>query len=226
MGDIKKFAVIVAGGKGTRMGTETPKQFLDINGKPVLYHTVNAFVQAMPDAQIIVVLPEGMQQWLERLKQHLPENTNIIATTGGATRFHSVQNGLNAITEDGIVFVHDAARPIISKAMIFRCLQTTIEQGCAIPAIPVAESLRAVDGEQSRPVDRSTIRVIQTPQTFKTEIIKPAFQQPFSEQFTDEATVLEAFGGTVHLVEGEKKNIKITTPEDLIIAQTFLNSNS
>ncbi len=226
MHDIKKYAVIVAGGKGTRMGNAMPKQFLNLNGKPVLSYAIAAFTAAVPDIQIILVLPPDMLSYAQMVLRALPEPVELTLIAGGETRFHSVQNGLNAIDEAGIVFIHDGARPLLSAELIIRCFNAAIEQGSAIPAIAVAESLRQLNGENSAPVNRDNIRIIQTPQTFHTNIILPAFKQAFQPGFTDEATVVESFGSKVYLVEGDRKNLKLTTPEDMIIAEAFLNESA
>lgn len=219
------FVVIVAGGQGTRMGTAMPKQFLSLRGKPVLYHTIRAFSEALPQAHIVLVLPEHQISYAQMVLQAFPERIELTIVAGGATRYHSVQNGLSAVPDDAIVMVHDGVRPLLSAELISRCFSQAQKFGSAIPAIPVADSMRVLlqDGS-SEPVDRSQMRIIQTPQTFKASILLPAMRQPYSEVFTDEATVVEAAGGKVHLVEGEKQNLKITTPEDLLIAEALLSA--
>ncbi len=221
MGDIKKYAVLVAGGKGMRMGNAMPKQFLPLAGLPVLAHSVKTFLKAIPDVHIILVLPPDQFSYAQIVLQSLDNAVDIEIVGGGETRFHSVQNGLNAIQEPGIVFVHDGARPLVSEALILRCLQQAIEKGSAIPAIPVTDSMRIIDEDDSEPVNRDNLRIIQTPQTFHTNIILPAFMCAYSPDFTDEATVVEANGIKVFLVEGERSNIKVTTPEDMIIAEAL-----
>lgn len=218
------FVIIVAGGQGTRMGTAVPKQFLDLNGKPVLYHTINAFVTAFPEAHIVLVLPEQQISYAQMVLQSFPNRIDLTIVSGGKTRFHSVRNGLKDIPEDAIVMIQDGVRPLVSPELIQRCHQQAISTGSAIPAISVADSMRIVKNDASEPVDRSSLRIIQTPQTFKASILLPAMQQPYSETFTDEATVVEAFGQKVHLVEGERSNIKITTPEDMLIATALLKA--
>jgi 2-C-methyl-D-erythritol 4-phosphate cytidylyltransferase len=224
MSDIKKFAVLVAGGQGTRMGMALPKQFLPLNGKPILSWSIIAFTKAFPDINIILVLPPAYYSYAQMVLTALPEPIDVTLVSGGETRFHSVKNGLSAIEEDGIVFVHDGARPLITTELLHRCYNYALTYGSAIPAIPVAESMRIVEGDTSKPVNRDHMRVIQTPQTFKTELILPAFKQDYTEAFTDEATVAEAYGITVHLCQGEKQNIKVTTPEDMIVAEAFMAS--
>lgn len=226
MNEIKKFAVLVAGGKGMRMGSALPKQFLPLNGKPILAHSVIAFMNAFPDIQIIIVLPPDQLSYARMILSALPDPIDAIIVSGGETRFHSVQNGLNAIDGQGIVFVHDGARPMITTDLIKRCYDQALEKGSAIPAIVVAESMRIIDGEDSSPVNRDLMRIIQTPQTFRTEVVIPAFEQPYNTAFTDEATVVEAAGIDIYLVEGEKSNIKVTTPEDMIVAEALMGAKA
>ncbi len=226
MGEIKKYAVLVAGGKGMRMGNALPKQFLPLCGKPVLAHSVKTFVNALPGVHIILVLPAGQFSYAQIVLQSLTEPVDVEIVAGGETRFHSVQNGLNAIDGEGIVFVHDGARPLASKELILRCLQQAIEKGSAIPAIPVTDSIRMVDEDESSPISRDNLRIIQTPQTFRTEVIIPAFKQAYDAAFTDEATVVEAYGTPVFLTPGERSNIKVTTPEDMVIAEALLKHQS
>ncbi|MBC7553536.1 MAG: 2-C-methyl-D-erythritol 4-phosphate cytidylyltransferase, partial [Taibaiella sp.] len=212
MTNIKKYLVLVAGGKGLRMGNAIPKQFLPVNGMPLLSHAIAAFVRALPDIEVILVLPEGQLSYAQIVLLSLPVSVDVTLVTGGETRFHSVQNGLAAIDGEGIVFVHDGARPLVSATLIKRCLAQAVEKGSAISAIPVAESMRMVNGDTSTPVNRDQMRIIQTPQTFRTNIIIPAFAAPYNPAFTDEATVVEAAGTPIYLAEGEKQNIKVTTP--------------
>ena len=226
MNDIRKYAVLVAGGKGMRMGMAVPKQFLPLNGMPVLTHAILAFTRAIPDINIILVLPEAQLSYGQTVLAALPEQIDLTIVAGGETRFHSVQNGLKAVDGEGIVFVHDGARPLVSQVLILRCLAQAIDKGSAIPAIAVTDSMRLADGDRSKPVNRDHLRIIQTPQTFSTEIILPAFMQPYDPAFTDEATVVEAYGTPVFLVEGERSNIKVTTPEDMIVAEALLNVRS
>jgi len=218
------YAVIVAGGQGTRMGTAMPKQFLELEGKPVLHHTLQAFIDALPGVHLVLVLPAHQVSYAQMILQTFPDRIDLTIVTGGETRFHSVQNGLKDIPEDGIILVHDGVRPLVTKELIQRCCRQAIEKGCAIPAIPVADSVRLVNDEGSEPIDRSQLRIIQTPQTFRASVLLPAFAQPYADSFTDEATVVEAYGDEVFLVEGEKSNIKITTPEDMIVAAALLRS--
>lgn len=219
------YAVIVAGGQGTRMGYAIPKQFLELDGKPILYHTIKAFREAIDDIQIILVLPEQQISMTQMVLQAFEERMDITIVAGGASRFHSVQNGLKDLPNDAIIFVHDGVRPLLSKELILRCYNQAIEKGSAIPALPATDSMRQVQGDKSTPLDRANIRLMQTPQTFQASILLQAMKQTFQENFTDEATVVEAFGHEVYLCDGERNNIKITTPEDLIIAEALLKSH-
>lgn len=219
---MKKYAVIVAGGKGLRMGSALPKQFLPLLEKPVLHYTIKAFLDAYPDIHIILVLPQDQLSYAQIVLQSFPDRIDVELVTGGETRFHSVQNGLNVVADDAVIFVHDGVRPLVSVDLIRRCYEQASVRGSAIPAIAVSDSIRMVEGENSKPVNREYLRSIQTPQTFRSEILLPAFSQPYSGEFTDEATVVEAYGRAVHLIEGEKSNIKVTTPEDMILAEALL----
>jgi 2-C-methyl-D-erythritol 4-phosphate cytidylyltransferase len=218
------YAVIVAGGQGTRMGTAVPKQFLDLNGKPILHHTIRAFAHAIPGIQIVLVLPSHQISYAQMVLQSFPERIDLTIVPGGETRFHSVKNGLKDIPEDAVVMVHDGVRPLVSAELIQRCYQQALEKGSAIPAIAVTDSMRLVTKEGSEPVERSQLRIIQTPQTFRASILLSAMQQAYDEGFTDEATVVEAYGKEVFLIEGEKSNIKITTPEDMVVAEALIKA--
>lgn len=221
---MKKYAVIVAGGKGVRMGSAVPKQFLPLNGHPILYHTIKAFADAYADMHIILVLPQDQLSYAQMVLQSFPDRIDMTIVAGGETRYHSVQNGLKATEPDSIIFVHDGVRPLVTKELIQRCYEQAAEKGSAIPAIAVADSMRIIEDDDSRPVDREQMRIIQTPQTFRSDIILPAFEQEYQASFTDEATVVEAYGDVVHLVEGERSNIKVTTPEDMIVAEALLKA--
>ena len=216
---MQKYAVIVAGGSGTRMGSSMPKQFLDLRGKPVIIHTVKAFLDAFPEISIILVFPESYLTEGEELMQLYFPEIDIKVTTGGTTRFHSMQNGLRMVTEPSVIFVHDAVRCLVSPALIRRCFEQALEKGSAIPAVPVRDSLRRRVGTGTEVVDREGVVQIQTPQTFRSEVLIPASHQVFRPEFTDEATVVEASGVEVHLVGGEETNIKLTLPTDLVMAE-------
>ena len=219
---MKKFAVIVAGGNGLRMGAFIPKQFLLLKGKPLLWYTLNTFLNVYKDMQIVLVLPEEHIERDEEILAEFEEKERIVITKGGSTRFASVHNGLQLVDEKSIVFVHDGVRCLISKNLIQKCYEQAVAKGSAIPAITPSDSIRIADGEKSVVADRTNVRMIQTPQTFASEIILPAFKQNFSENFTDEATVVEAFGTPIYLCEGEYNNIKITRPVDLVMAEKIM----
>lgn len=206
------------------MGTALPKQFLTLAGKPVLYHTIQAFQNALPGLHLVLVLPAHQISYAQMVLQAFPERIDLTIVAGGETRYHSVQNGLAGIPEHAVVLVHDGVRPLVTPALIRRCYDTALELGNAIPAIPVADSMRQITIDGSEPVDRSALRIIQTPQTFQAALLLPAFKQPYQDSFTDEATVVEAADIPIHLIPGEKSNIKITTPEDLIIAEALMQA--
>jgi 2-C-methyl-D-erythritol 4-phosphate cytidylyltransferase len=216
----KKIAIIVAGGSGTRMGSAVPKQFLELAGRPVLWHTVNAFATAYSDMQIVLVLPEVHFSYVE---SWLGEFSNITLVKGGETRFHSVKNGLDQVPAYSVVFVHDGVRPLVSAAMIRTCYEAALESGSAIPAIDMKDSIRELGDDSNRAVNREHFKIIQTPQTFLSELILPAFALPYDPLFTDEATVVERQGHSIRLVPGEEANIKITRPLDLVIAGALLS---
>jgi 2-C-methyl-D-erythritol 4-phosphate cytidylyltransferase len=219
---MKKFAIIVAGGSGSRMGIEIPKQFLEVCGKPILMRTIQAFYDYDPEFELILVLPEAQQKfWAELCLKHLFSIPLRIAN-GGETRFHSVSNGLKLIDGEGIVFIHDGVRPLVSQETLERCFESSVISGNAIPVLPVTESLRKTEGNQNISVDRSQYFSVQTPQTFRSEQIREAFRQNYDPTFTDDASVVEKAGFIIHMVEGNCENIKITGPTDLIIAEAFL----
>ncbi len=219
---MKKFVIIVAGGSGSRMGTDIPKQFLELCGKPVLMHTIQAFYDFDPDSRLILVLPESQQGfWAALCQKHrflLPHHV----TSGGETRFHSVGNGLRLVDDEGIVFIHDGVRPLVNQKTLEKCFETALKCGNAIPVLPVNESLRKVEGNNNLSVDRNLYFSVQTPQTFRSEQILNAFKQDYDPAFTDDASVAEKAGNKIFMVEGNRENIKITTPTDLIIAEAFL----
>jgi 2-C-methyl-D-erythritol 4-phosphate cytidylyltransferase len=219
---MKKYAVIVAAGTGTRMGTDLPKQFILLNDKPVLYYTLQAFLDAYNDLEIILVLPVDFTDMGQEIIDAWFDKDRIRITAGGDTRFQSVKNGLSLAEEESIIFVHDAVRCLLSKQLIHRCYQSAMETGSAVPVIPSKDSVRLLQEEGSDALDRNRIVLVQTPQAFHSKILIPAFQIDYKEKFTDEATVVEAFGLKVSLIEGEENNIKITKPIDLQLASTIL----
>lgn len=216
------YIIIVAGGKGLRMGGEIPKQFLPIGGKPVLMRTLERFREYSKELQIILVLPEAQQEYWHQLCQEYHFDVEYTLANGGETRFHSVQNGLAKVPDDakGVVGVHDGVRPFVSVDVISNCFETARTKKAVIPVTPVVETLRHIPSQQN--VLRSDYCLVQTPQCFDIQLLKSANHQPYSEAFTDDASVVEAFGHEVSMVEGNRENIKITTPFDLKIAETLI----
>ena len=223
---MKKYAIIVAGGKGSRFGSDIPKQFLALNGKPVLMHTIEKFSNC--DAHIIVALPQAqIEDWNTLCKEHnFTIQHKVVA--GGAARFHSVKNALDCITpaEGDLIAVHDGVRPLVSKDIIEETYRVASEKGAAIPAIEVTDTIRQLCNDNSSSITllRSSLRAVQTPQTFNAKLLKTAYEAPFSEAFTDDASVIEAQGHSVTLTQGSPKNIKITHSIDLIIAEELLRN--
>ena len=224
---MKRYVLIVAGGKGLRMGGDIPKQFLPLNGRPVLMHTIEAFHRFDETMGIIVVLPADQREYWEALcKTHGFEISHRIIE-GGQTRFYSVKNGLNAIEgNEGVVGVHDGVRPFVSQEVIRMCYQEAERLKAVIPVIDTIETIRHVisgkDGEKSVTVPRDEYKLVQTPQVFSLSLLKKAYEQPYDPCFTDDASVIEAFGQYVTLVKGNRENIKLTTPFDLKIAKALL----
>lgn len=204
------------------MASPVPKQFLLLRGKPVLCHTIEAFHGFDPEMRIIVVLPkEQVDMWRTLCTKHQFSIEHTVVN-GGKERFHSVREGLNAVAHDGLVAVHDGVRPLVSVELIDRCFAAAEEHGSAIPVVPVISSVREVIRDGSRALDRSSLRLVQTPQCFRVPLLRKAFELPYDPAFTDEATLLERTGTIVHLVEGEERNLKVTTPEDLRVAEGLI----
>ena len=221
---MKKFAIIVAGGTGTRMNNVTPKQFLLLKSKPVLFYAINTFLETYEDCKIILVLPEEHVGVGQEIIDAFFDYKSIEIVIGGRTRFHSVQNGLALVDEeDSVIFVHDAVRPLLSSSLINRCYDSVLEYGTAIPVVDCKDSIRVINENGNEVVERSTIKLVQTPQAFHGKILLPSFFGiDYKDKFTDEASVVEAFGLKVSLVEGEEENIKITKTTDLLIAEAIL----
>ena len=225
------YVIIVAGGKGLRMGSDIPKQFLPIGGKPVLMRTIERFREYAEDLQIILVLPEAQQDYWRQLCEQYHFEVDYLLANGGETRFHSVQNGLALIPDDaqGVVGVHDGVRPFPSIEVIRNCYETARTAKAVIPVIPVVETVRHLDNAQctmhnaqsSHTVPRSDYRLVQTPQTFDIQLLKAANRQPYNDGFTDDASVVESYGHQITLVEGNRENIKITTPYDITVAEAL-----
>lgn len=222
---MKYYAVIVGGGSGSRMQTETPKQFLLLDGRPILMHTIEAFYHSDLKPEIILVLNLDFHQYWENLCKEYNFNIPHIVIKGGSQRFHSVKNGINGIKEKAIIAIHDAVRPLVSNELITRSFLTAEELGNAIAAIKSKDSVRQSDGKTSRALNRDEIFLVQTPQTFSSEILHKAYQQEFRNEFTDDASVVEQMGIAINIIEGDHQNIKITFPEDIQLAHFYLNKD-
>ncbi|MDP4237920.1 MAG: 2-C-methyl-D-erythritol 4-phosphate cytidylyltransferase [Bacteroidota bacterium] len=221
-----KIAIIVAGGKGVRMQTDIPKQFIEIQGKPILMHTLEAFQRYDAFIQLILVLPvDQINAWQELCKRHsFSVQHQIVA--GGDNRFHSVKNGLEVIPANALVAVHDGVRPLVSTETIARCFEEAEKYGTAIPVIDPVDSIRQITANGSQSVDRTLYKLVQTPQVFDGEMLKKAYGQNFSPLFTDDASVVEALGEEIKLVKGNRENIKITTGFDLELAEILIKSKN
>ncbi len=218
--------IIAAGGHGTRMQSEVPKQFLMLAGLPIIVHTIQLFENVWNDAHFIVVLPEGELIRWEKIKKKFLKKNKIQATCGGATRFHSVRNGLKLVKDEGIIAVQDACRPLTSEKLLTKCLEEVIEKKVVIPVVELNDSIREILKDGSRNRNRVKYKAVQTPQCFYASILKNAYRQTFMEAFTDDASVVEAAGYRIHLVDGEPGNFKITTPYDMMLAETIINKYS
>ena len=228
---MKDYVIIVAGGKGLRMGSDIPKQFLPIGGKPVLMRTIERFREYSKDLQVILVLPKAQQAYWQELCREYNFKVEYLLADGGETRFHSVQHGLALIPDDaeGVVGVHDGVRPFPSIEVIRSCYETARTAKAVIPVIPIVETVRKLTGTgpvSSITVPRDHYRLVQTPQTFDIQLLKAANRQPYNNCFTDDASVVESYGHQITLVEGNRENIKITTPYDITVAEAIINSQS
>jgi 2-C-methyl-D-erythritol 4-phosphate cytidylyltransferase len=220
---MEKIAVIVAGGKGSRMKSEVPKQFMLLRKKPVLYYSIKAFIDAFEDIKIILVLPEEHIGKGQEIIDGFFDNTRFRICAGGRTRFHSVKNGLALIeAEESVIFVHDGVRCLVPQKLVERCYKAAVEAGTAIPALTCNDSVRILTDNGNKIIDRTKLRFIQTPQTFHSKILLPAYKIDYKESFTDEASVVEAFGIKINLIEGESNNFKITTLSDFNLAEILL----
>lgn len=220
----KEYALIVAGGKGTRIKSKLPKQFLELNGLPILMHTIQAFFRYSENVTIILVLPEDdFETWATLCKKY-NFTKKLILQKGGDTRFQSVKNGLEKIEGDGLVAIHDGVRPLVSEDIIGASYRLAAVHQSAVAAVRLKESIRMTDQDNTKAMDRSRFRLIQTPQTFQVSLIKKAYQIKDDPSLTDDASVAERAGHIISLFEGSYENIKITTPEDLIVAEALLNS--
>ncbi|MFA6334174.1 MAG: 2-C-methyl-D-erythritol 4-phosphate cytidylyltransferase [Bacteroidales bacterium] len=220
----KCYAVIVAGGTGSRMGGGIAKQFLELDDKPVLLHTVEAFMKLSFPVDIILVVPSAYRQhWKDYCMEHRLTFSHILVS-GGITRFHSVKNALKYVAKDAIVAVHDGVRPFVSKDFLESLFALAQEREAVIPVIKAVDSIRKLTGEgSSKPVNRKEFVMVQTPQIFHSDIILKAYEQAYSPLFNDDASVVESIGQEIFLAEGSRYNIKITQPEDLILARAIIN---
>ncbi|MDD4921948.1 MAG: 2-C-methyl-D-erythritol 4-phosphate cytidylyltransferase [Bacteroidales bacterium] len=221
----RRYAIIVAGGKGLRMGAAIPKQFLLLSGRPLLMHTIEAFYLSDPEISLILVLPESQQAYWKDLCSKYDFKLPCQIVNGGDTRYESVKNGLALTGDKGLVAVHDGVRPFISPDLIERCYAAAAEFGAVVPVTQLTESIRRLDGETSFSVRREIFRSVQTPQVFRVDLLKKAYLSSYSELFTDDASVVEAAGFKVELVEGNPENIKITTTIDLLMAEQIKKLN-
>lgn len=208
------------------MNSALPKQFHLLRNQPVLFHTIKSFIQAVPEIHIVAVIPPEHRERVDEIMGMFPEIEAYTTTSGGATRFESVKNGLRIIPDNAMVLVHDGVRCLVQPALIINCLETASRLGNAVPAIPATDSVRITSEDGNRQVDRATVRLIQTPQTFQSTLLKACYNQQYSDNFTDDASVIEAAGHRINLVNGDATNIKITWPIDLVVAEEILKSRS
>jgi 2-C-methyl-D-erythritol 4-phosphate cytidylyltransferase len=221
---LKYYVIIVAGGKGIRMKSKLSKQFILIDGKPILLYSIQKFFKAIPGIEIIVALPKKEIKFWKKLCQKHSLNISHEIVLGGKTRFHSVKNALKKVSKKGIIAVHDGVRPLTSIQLINRCFSEAGQYDNAVPCIPIDESIRKNKASENKIIDRNSIVIIQTPQCFNTEVLKRAYKMNYKDKFTDDASVVEESGGSIHLIRGEKGNIKITSKDDLLIAGAILKS--
>jgi 2-C-methyl-D-erythritol 4-phosphate cytidylyltransferase len=221
----KTYAIIVAGGSGSRMQSALPKQFIELCGEPVLMHTIRAFYKSQSSPQIILALHGSYHDlWAQFCTKHNFTIPHKI-TTGGQTRFHSIKNAIATITdEDVLIAVHDAVRPLVSADIINEAYRCAAEKGTAVTAIKSRDSIRQINGDGSESLNRDNIYLVQTPQTFQSALLKKAYEQPYTDKFTDDASVVEQSGVAITLIEGDYSNIKITFPEDIIIAEALMKT--
>jgi len=222
----KRYVIIVAGGNGSRMNSPVPKQFLKLDGRPILMHTINKFTDTDPAIEIIVVIPSDQVTLWEALCQEYGFHKAVKIAFSGESRFQSVKNGLEFIAEESIVGIHDAVRPLVSEKTIIAAYKAAEMYGNAIPALPISDSIRQIESTRNIALDRSRYCAIQTPQCFRSDILKKAYQQDYKYTFTDDATVVEAMGEQIRLVDGNTENIKITSPKDIFVAEALLKAET
>lgn len=223
---MNEYALIVAGGKGTRIKSSLPKQFIEINGKPILLHTLEAFYRYSEKVSIVLVLPEDDFALWEKICKKFNFNKPLLLQKGGETRFQSVRNGLDQMTGEGLVAIHDGVRPLVSEDIIGASFRLAAIHQCAVAAVRLKESIRMTDQDNTKAVDRSRFRMIQTPQTFNLQLIKKAYLIKEDPSLTDDASVAERAGHLISLFEGSYENIKVTTAEDLVIAEALLTNRN
>jgi 2-C-methyl-D-erythritol 4-phosphate cytidylyltransferase len=220
---MRNSVIIVAGGTGKRMGTALPKQFLEVNGKPLIMFTIEKFLEFDPSIEIVLVINRFFLDYWMKIENTYGLNYPLRIISGGETRFQSVKNGISLLEGESLVGIHDSVRPLVSVEAIRRVYAEAEISGAAIPCIPLKESVREISDKSSRPLDRSLIQVVQTPQVFRSEILNKAYQTVYNEAFTDDASVVEKAGYDISIVHGDEYNLKITTPEDFEIAKILLN---
>lgn len=225
MPDLTKYLIIAAGGNSSRMNNKTPKQYLVINGKPVIVWTMEVFKPYVEISNMVIVISKSHEDYWKNIVKYYSEFSECKIAYGGPERFHSIISGLKFIPDNTLVAVHDAARPMVSAKTIENCFSTAIKKGNAIPVINFSESVRQKSGITNMPIDRKSLKIVQTPQVFRANILKNAYQQVFDEVFTDDASVVEKDGNSIYLTEGNPENIKITTPLDLKLASFILPSS-
>lgn len=219
-----RYAVILAAGEGRRMHSSLPKQFMELEGKPVLRYTLERFLEFDPQIRLIVVLPADRMEYWREYCHHTGFRPAMRLVTGGLTRFHSVQNALEYVPEDALVAVHDGVRPLLAADFLKELFDKAVRSRAVIPVLPLVESVRELQGAgHSRAVDRSRFVSVQTPQVFHADLLKRAYAQPYSPAFTDDATVVESLGIKISLCDGRRENLKITTPEDLVLVRSFIS---
>lgn len=221
---MKRFAIIVAGGTGNRMNSIIPKQFVPIGGKPVLMRTIEQFYKTDSTIKIILVLPKEQIQYWQELQTEYGFEVPVLVTEGGSTRFYSVKNGLSLINEEGLIAVHDGVRPFVTSTTIQNGYDAAEKHQAAIPVVDVIDSIRLVSGSENKALNRADYKLVQTPQVFQSELLMRGYEQVFSENFTDDASVVESLGNSIFLFDGNRENIKLTTPFDMKIAEVMVRN--